>query len=247
MIKINEDLLCDESRLKVSMKRINRSTQTKLYAILLPESPLSEIKQAYTEVRTRTTVTQTCQVNTLSYLIETDDNRTEIPHSLEDIPNVKHMDYPSTVAFLHNETEVINELLLEEKPCDKKSLTQMKYQMSFDPKHDEQKLNTDLNKFDKSQLLDAFKEEKLHSVSTNEEFFSNKEQKQQSILTLSPFKCINACHTIDLDEPNVSIASRFDNDTISTLTLPAQGDRSIDKYLQTYSKAFNNSNSQIIE
>ena len=46
VIESNEDLLFNENTFKELTKYKNREVQTKLFAILLPQSPLSEMKVA---------------------------------------------------------------------------------------------------------------------------------------------------------------------------------------------------------
>ena len=53
------------------VERISRETQTKLYAILLPPSPLNEMRKATIEMKFEDKVTRACQINTLVYLIKT--------------------------------------------------------------------------------------------------------------------------------------------------------------------------------
>jgi len=55
----------------------DETTQTKLFAIFLPQSPLTQMKSAIIESKTLTSQTRSCQVNTLSYLIKSNNNQND--------------------------------------------------------------------------------------------------------------------------------------------------------------------------
>jgi len=207
VIESNEDMLFNENTVKEFTKYKSREVQTKLFAIFLPQSPLSEMKAAKIEERTLMNVTRTCQVNTLSYLIKTNESQTLTDH-----------------------------------------------------KYDEQGDNVPTIKFEEGELLDDFEDEKIISTLVNEEILSVEEQPKEFTSISSPLKCVNACDTIDLDGPNVSITSScFDDSTISTQISSDQRDEKycqpihkidledIDTQHKKYRKPFNNSNIHIIK
>ncbi|CAF2881539.1 unnamed protein product [Rotaria sp. Silwood2] len=239
-IELNKDLFLE--------KYVNRGTQTKLFAILLPKSPLNIMKQAKIEDRTLTNVTRTCQVNTLSYLIKTNESHTDIQHSLENISNVKQI-------ILDNKIQLNKELLSKEKT----SSTQSIHQISIDHKYHEKILDIPTIEFDGGELHDDFKEDKLNSTSINEKIHSNEEQPEEFILISSPLKCINTCDVVDLDESITPAASLFNDGTSLTSASSDQKDEQhcrplctpnlehTNTQLKIHKKSFNNSNIHIIK
>lgn len=91
---------------------VSQETQTKLFAILLPECPLIEMKSTTIETRTSINLTQACQVNTLSYLIKTNENESDLQHSKDD--KNENVDLSSTL-FFHIKNPVIKVLSSEEE------------------------------------------------------------------------------------------------------------------------------------
>ncbi|UJR26393.1 hypothetical protein I4U23_007725 [Adineta vaga] len=75
-----------------------QGTQTKLHAILLPQSPMSEWNDAKIEERTSMTVAAACQVNTLSYIIKKNEYQREVKHFKSDDPTKQHKDRLSTIS-----------------------------------------------------------------------------------------------------------------------------------------------------
>lgn len=234
VIESDEDLLFNENTFKELTEYKSREVQTKLFAILLPQSPLNEMKAAKIEERTLMNVTRTCQVNTLSYLIKTNESQTNLQHSKEDILSVKQIDH-----------------------CSMSSI-EVQHQTLTDRKYNEHGDNVPTIKFEEGELLDDFEEEKIISKLVNEEIHSIEEQPKEFKLISSPLKCINTCDTIDLDEPNASISSSFFNDsTISTRISSDQRDENycqpihkidledIDTQHKKYIQSFNNSNIHI--
>ncbi|CAF1107973.1 unnamed protein product [Adineta ricciae] len=57
----------------IKHKAASLGTQTKLYAILLPNSPLCELNDARIETKMIMSVTRSCQVNTLCYIVKTNE------------------------------------------------------------------------------------------------------------------------------------------------------------------------------
>ncbi len=193
----------DENTSEVLTKYITQGTQTKLFAILLPPSPLSEMKQSKIEKRTLINITRTCQVNTLSYLIKTTDSQTEVEHPREDIWDIQRTDHSSTTSVLHTDTRLTKEVLSDRKDFSIKS--------SIETKHDEHEINLPTIEFKGDELLDDFEERKINSSSANEEY------PKEFIMPSSPLKCVNACGAVDLNEPSASITSfLFDNNMISS-------------------------------
>ncbi len=123
----------------------NQQTQTKLCAILLPESLLSEMKPAKTEARTSMNVTRICQVNTLSYLIKTNENQTDLPR----------MDCSSSTSFLRTESQLIEELSTEENNFSNKLSTKIQHQTLTDHKYDAQEINIPIIQFDEEQSKES--------------------------------------------------------------------------------------------
>ncbi|CAF3352403.1 unnamed protein product [Rotaria sp. Silwood1] len=225
-IELNKGLLLE--------KYISQGTQTKLFAILLPQSPLSIMKHAKIADRTLVNVTRACQVNTLSYLIKTDSSQTEIQHSLEHISNVKQ-------RVFENEIQLNQELLSKEKT----SSTETKHQKLMNYKDHEQIVDVPTIEFDQGELFDDFQEEKLNSTSINEKIYSNEEQNEGFIIMPSPVKCINTCDTVDLDESITPVTSLINNDI--NLTIHTSNLEHPDTQLKIYRKLFNNSNIHIIK
>ncbi|CAF0992937.1 unnamed protein product [Rotaria sordida] len=233
-IELNENLLFKKNR--------SQGTQTKLFAILLPKSPLSIMKQAKIEDRTLINITRTCQVNTLSYLIKTNENQTKIQYSLENISNIKQI-------VLDNKIRLNNELLSEEKI----SSTETNHQILIDH---EQIIDVSTIEFDGSELLDDFQEEKINSTLINEKIHSNEEQSEEFILMSSPFKCINTCDMIDLDGSITPVVSLV-NDDMNLLSISSDQQycqpinisnlEHTDTQVKIYRKSFNNSNIHIIK
>ena len=100
-----EDLSFNKSTSAELANYRSQETQTKLFAILLPESPLSEMKSAKIEASTSRSVTRLCQVNTLSYLIKSNESET----------NVSQMDGSSSVSFLHTDSQLVGEFSTDGK------------------------------------------------------------------------------------------------------------------------------------
>jgi hypothetical protein len=236
---VNEDLLSDESIVVPSTKYLTRGTQTKLYAILLPQSPLSEMNKAITETRTSTNVTRTCQVNTLSYLIKTNEYLIQVQYPIEDISSEKQIDRSCTTSFLYSETRSMNELLDQEKLTDIKPSTEINYH---------QEINVPTIEFEGSELVNDF-EVNSSSMPTNEEILLTKELN-------TTLKCVNACDDVDLNEPGTSvISSVFNNDETQTWKLLDERTKrhyrpiNITKVEQVkiFNKVSNNSHVQIIK
>jgi hypothetical protein len=203
----------EENTSEVLTKYITRGTQTKLFAILLPPSPLSETKQSEIEERTLRNITRTCQVNTLSYLIKTNDNQTEVEHPREDIWDIQRTDHSSTTSLLHTDTRLTKEVVSARKDVSIKS--------SIETKHYEHEINLPTIEFKSDELLDDFEERKINSSSANEEY------PKEFIMTSSPLKCVNACDAVDLNEPSTSISAfLFDNNMISHINSQSRTRRS---------------------
>lgn len=141
VIESDEDLLFNENTFKELTKYKSREVQTKLFAILLPQSPLSEMKTAKIEERTLMNVTRTCQVNTLSYLIKTNENQTDLPR----------MDCSSSTSFLRTESQLIEELSTKENNLS----TKMQHQTLTDHKYDAQGINIPIIQFDEEQSKES--------------------------------------------------------------------------------------------
>ena len=170
--------------------RITRGTQTKLFAILLPQSPLSEMKSSKIAAQTLMNTTRACQVNTLSYLIKSFESQTD--------------DNSSAQHFLDNKTRLLKQSISIN------SSTEMNHQILNDRK---QSVNVPTIEFNAGELLDNYEQNKMNSTLTNEEILPIKED---FILTLSPLKCINTCDAIDFDEPSATVTSSFDDGITST-------------------------------
>ncbi|CAM4780595.1 unnamed protein product [Rotaria magnacalcarata] len=224
----------NENKLKPLRKYKTEGTQTKLFAILLPNSPLSVMKQAKIETRTLMNVTRTCQINTLSYLIKTNESQIEIQRSLENVSNKKQIVRPSPTSFFSNETPFIEKLLSKEKVFDNKSSMESKHQMLIGYRNQKQIVDVPNDEFKEKQLK--------HFMSMS-----------------SPLKCINVFDNIDLDEPTIPIDSLLADDKNSPVIFSNQEARqyyqsihtSSSKYfesqLQTRIKLFNNSNASIVK
>ncbi|CAF3823537.1 unnamed protein product, partial [Adineta steineri] len=113
-IKSNNSLSFHNNSSEISTEYRTQGTQTKLFAILLPQSPLSEITSAKIETSTLMHVTRTCQINTLSYLIKTNEQQTEVEDSIE---NTQHS--LTTSIFIHNKTQLNKEFESETKDYNK--------------------------------------------------------------------------------------------------------------------------------
>jgi hypothetical protein len=211
---------------------------------------LSEIKAAKIEETKLISVTRSCQVNTLSYLIKTDESQTQ----------VQQMNRSSSTSVLYTETGLIKELSSEEKDFSINSSIEMQHQTLTDRKYDEQGINVPTIQFEEDELLDDVEEEKINTTIMQEEILPVEEQPKGFISISSPLKCVNACDTVDLDEPNASInSSFFDDGTISTQISSDQRDTKYYQSIHTinleyvhtqhkkYTKSFNNSNSYIIK
>ncbi|CAF5173049.1 unnamed protein product, partial [Rotaria magnacalcarata] len=142
----------NENKLKPLRKYKTEGTQTKLFAILLPNSPLSVMKQAKIETRTLMNVTRTCQINTLSYLIKTNESQIEIQRSLENVSNKKQIVRPSPTSFFSNETPFIEKLLSKEKVFDNKSSMESKHQMLIGYRNQKQIVDVPNDEFKEKQL-----------------------------------------------------------------------------------------------
>lgn len=146
-----------------------RQTQTKLCAILLPQSLLNEMKQAKTARRTSTNVTRSCQVNTLSYLIKINENPTDL----------SRINISSSASFLYSKFQFHEQLSTEENDNHIKLSRKIKHPPVIHRHYEDH------------DVSDAFQNEQLKS----------------SPITLVPLRCINACESVDLDEPSTSIMS----------------------------------------
>ncbi|CAF3900775.1 unnamed protein product, partial [Adineta steineri] len=109
-IKSNNSLSFHNNSSEISIEYITQGTQTKLFAILLPQSPLSEITSSKIETSTLMHVTRTCQINTLLYLIKTNEQQIEVEDTIE---NMQHS--LTTSLFIHNKTQLNIELKSETK------------------------------------------------------------------------------------------------------------------------------------
>jgi hypothetical protein len=236
----NEDSLSDQNTFEGLTQSITRGTQTKLFAILLPQSPLSEMIRAKTVVRTLRNVTRICQVNTLSYLIKTNGSQTEVQYSGEDIQDAQQMDPSSTTSFLYNKTQSMKDLLSEAQAFNIESSRETRHQTVTDRKQYDQEMNVPTIEFEGDELIDNL-EEKMNSISTNKEIIPINEQSQDFIFTLSPLKCVNTCDAIDLDELSAPVvSSSFDNGTTATWISP-------DKQFKLFNQPSNNSNVHLIK
>ena len=168
----DEDVSLNEDARQQFANDQSRSTQTKLCAILLPQSLLTEMRAAKTMARTSTNITRTCQVNTLSYLIKTNENSSN----------------SSSTSFLYSKFQLNEQLSSEENANHNKILRTMQHQ---------------------SLIHRQFEEHNVHIpiIQIEDDDFEEEEQAKVSLFTLAPLKCINACETVDLDEPNTSITS----------------------------------------
>ncbi|CAF1495393.1 unnamed protein product [Adineta steineri] len=113
-IKSNNSLSFHNNSSEISTECIAQGTQTKLFAILLPQSPLSEITSAKIETSTLMHVTRTCQINTLSYLIKNNEQQIEVEDSIE---NTQHS--LTTSLFIQNKTQLNKEIESETKDYSK--------------------------------------------------------------------------------------------------------------------------------
>ncbi|CAF2978111.1 unnamed protein product [Rotaria socialis] len=224
----------NENKLKSLRKYKTEGTQTKLFAILLPNSPLSVMKQAKIETRTLINVTRTCQINTLSYLIKTNESQIEIQHSLENVSNRKQIVRPSSsTSFFSNETPFIEKLLSKENVFDNKSSMKSKHQMLIGYRN-------------QKQIVDA----------PNDEF--KEKQLNHFISMSSSLKCINVFDNIDLDEPTIPIDSLLTDDKNSPVifsnqearqyyqSMHASSSKYFESQLTTRRKLFDNSNTNIV-
>jgi hypothetical protein len=248
-------LLFNENIFEELTKYRSRETQTKLFATLLPQSLLSEMKPAKIEARTSMNLTRTCQMNTLSYLIKTNESQIDLQDlKEEDILDVQQMNHSTSTSLIDTKTGSIEILSSEEKDFSIKSSTEIQYQSLTDCKYDEQGINISTIQFEGGELLDDdVEKEKINSTLMNGEILPNENHQKEFILTLSPSKCVNTCGTVDLDEPNALVtSSSFDNGIISTRissdelihTINLQH---IDTKHEKYSKFINNSNIDILE
>ena len=221
VLKWSEDLFFNENTFEELAKYISRETQTKLVAIFLPQSPLTDMKPSKIEAKTSMNVTRTCQVNTLSYLIKTNENQTDV-HS-------------SSTSFLHTETRLMKELPSKHKDFSIQSLREMQHQTLTDCEYDEQGVSVPIIQSEGDEL-------------PVEEIFSIEETSREFILTSSPLKCVNTCDTIDFD--NDTISTRISSDqqdnkngqSIDTVNLEP-----VDAQHQKYSKSFDNSGIQTMK
>ena len=124
------------------------------------------MKPAITAARTPINVTRTCQVNTLSYLIKTNESQTDLPQN----------DYSSSTSFLRTDSQLIEDLSTEENSFNNKLSTNIEHQALSDRKYDAQQVIVPIIQFD-------------------EELLSIEEQPKESVFALSTLKCINACDT----------------------------------------------------
>jgi hypothetical protein len=99
------------------------------------------MKPAKTEARTSMNVTRICQVNTLSYLIKTNENQTDLPR----------MDCSSSTSFLRTESQLIEELSTKENNLS----TKMQHQTLTDHKYDAQGINIPIIQFDEEQSKES--------------------------------------------------------------------------------------------
>ena len=151
------------------------------------------------EIASRTTrnLTRTCQVNTLTYLIKTNESQAE----------VERIDHSSTTSLIDNKTTLTKELLSTEK--------------AFNIKHKryDQGITMPAIELEEDDSLDNL-EQKSNDISSNNETRSINRQADNFIFKPSPLKCINTYDNIDFDEPNVSItASVLDNNMSPTRVL----------------------------
>jgi hypothetical protein len=103
------------------------------------------MKPAKTEARTSMNVTRICQVNTLSYLIKTNENQTDLPR----------MDCSSSTSFLRTESQLIEELSTEENNFSNKLSTKIQHQTLTDHKYDAQEINIPIIQFDEEQSKES--------------------------------------------------------------------------------------------
>jgi len=90
-----------------ALQLISRETQTKLYAILLPPSPLSEMRKATIEMTFDDKITRACQTNTLFYLMKTKTTSMQKPLTVEHRPMINKNDYLSVNSLSHMDIESI--------------------------------------------------------------------------------------------------------------------------------------------
>ena len=230
MFELEKDSFNDENTPEHFTKYKNQKTQTKLFAILLPPSPLREMKSAILEAKNLLYVTHSCQVNTLSYLIKIDDNQID----------AQEIDHSLSTSFLRSDSRIVETLSTENKVSSTWAEIKMLSQTLTDRKYIEQGINVPAIHFEESELIDDIEEEETNSVLINKEIVPNQKISKESTLKSLPLKCINACDTVDLDEP-----TSFSN---NQMTNEEELDEEIRSHVipSVLFRNFNNNNAQSI-
>ena len=178
-LSFDEDVTLNENAHREFANYRTRQTQTKLCAILLPQSLLSEMKRAKTARRTSTNITRSCQVNTLSYLIKINENPMDL----------SRVNVSSSASFLYSKFQFNEQLSTEENDNHIKLSRKIKHQPLIHRHYEDGVVHIPIIQIEEDGVFDVFQEE----------------QTKSSLFTLAPLKCINACESVDLDEPNTSI------------------------------------------
>lgn len=225
----NGGLIFDKNEFKTLTQHTTQGTQTKLFAILLPKSPLSEMTQAEIANATLLNVTRICQANTLSYLIKTNENHIQTQNLLENISNTDRIDHSSPISFLNNDVQLIKTVLSEDNDLPEKIV--------IDHIHDTKIINILKTDMKEDELDNDAKEELVVSMSINE-------KSTQVPLTSLPVKCMNTFNNIDFDGSNVLMTSFLNNDASTVLI--SSNKQNTDIALQNYNQSFNDANNNII-
>lgn len=200
----NENMLYNKNTFEALKTYRTRATQTKLFAVLLPFSPLSEMNDAHIEAKTLVNVTRICQVNTLSYLVKNNDNQIEKSDSLKNSLNRQKMNRTSSIILVENESQLNQELLSKEKnTANETRPTIVKYQTSIDRQFD-LKPDTSINDFNEQKIKSSPSNHKVQII-------FNEERSEESILMPSTLKFINPCDVIDFDDSNITMISELNN------------------------------------